>query len=197
MILCSGCPRSYHYQCLDKDFKAAARSKMQFHCPQHQCVDCQQKTSDAGGMIYRCRWCERGYCEDCLDFNKTTLLGDNLKEYDVLGYPAVTQAFYMSCPACKDHFEENKEAHAFCQNLAKEYDEQHQALVKSRLDDPALEQPKKAVETPNRAGSLTDATTLDESGISTPQVNLFPGLPSSKTKRKAAPVSFGFDTVEA
>ena len=53
MILCSGCPRSYHYTCLDRDFKAKSKGKMHFHCPQHQCADCQQNTTDAGGMLYR------------------------------------------------------------------------------------------------------------------------------------------------
>ena len=46
LILCSGCPRSYHYACLDKDFKLKSKGKMQFHCPQHQCVDCQQNTTN-------------------------------------------------------------------------------------------------------------------------------------------------------
>lgn len=68
LILCSGCPRSYHYQCLDRDFKAKSKAKIGFNCSQHQCFDCQQKTTDAGGMLLRCRWCERGYCEDCLDW---------------------------------------------------------------------------------------------------------------------------------
>ena len=53
LILCSGCPRSYHYTCLDRDFKSKSKGKMHFHCPQHQCVDCQQNTSNAGGMLYR------------------------------------------------------------------------------------------------------------------------------------------------
>ena len=46
LILCSGCPRSYHYTCLDKDFKSKSKGKMHFHCPQHQCADCQQNTTD-------------------------------------------------------------------------------------------------------------------------------------------------------
>ena len=53
MILCSGCPRSYHYTCLDKDFKSKSKGKMHFHCPQHQCADCEQNTTNAGGMLYR------------------------------------------------------------------------------------------------------------------------------------------------
>ena len=47
-------------------------------------------------MLYRCRWCERGFCEDCLDWDTTELLGENLKEYEILGFPAVTQAYYVS-----------------------------------------------------------------------------------------------------
>ena len=46
LILCSGCPRSYHYACLDKDFKSKSKGKMQFHCPQHQCADCEQNTTN-------------------------------------------------------------------------------------------------------------------------------------------------------
>ena len=51
LILCSGCPRSYHYTCLDKDFKSKSKGKMHFHCPQHQCVDCQQNTTDVSYLL--------------------------------------------------------------------------------------------------------------------------------------------------
>lgn len=44
LILCSGCPSSYHYQCLDKDFKARSKSKMGFNCPQHECFDCESES---------------------------------------------------------------------------------------------------------------------------------------------------------
>ena len=46
LILCSGCPRSYHYACLDRDFKSKSKGKMHFHCPQHQCADCEQNTTN-------------------------------------------------------------------------------------------------------------------------------------------------------
>ena len=46
LILCSGCPRSYHYTCLDRDFKSKSKGKMHFHCPQHQCADCEQNTTN-------------------------------------------------------------------------------------------------------------------------------------------------------
>ena len=177
--------------CLDKDFKAQVRAKAQFHCPQHQCADCLQKTGDAGGLLYRCRWCERGYCEDCLDWDKTTLLGDVLKEYELLGFPAVNQAFYIQCPGCTEHHLGDSDAKAFCSNMATQIDAQYSEYMEQKaLDTAAEDEARKATLTPSRAGSLTDATTLDDSGLSTPQVECTDGpLTLNKRKRKAAPTS--------
>lgn len=101
VVLCSGCPRSYHIKCLSsKEWQAKAKGKMNFHCPQHQCVECDAKTGDAGGLIFRCRWCENGYCEDCLDFGTAKLLGDTLPEFEMLGFGKVAQAWFIDCPAC-------------------------------------------------------------------------------------------------
>lgn len=43
---CSGCPRVYHDGCLPEDFQPRLKgSKVgHFYCPQHECVECQQKT---------------------------------------------------------------------------------------------------------------------------------------------------------
>ena len=58
LILCEHCPRSYHMNCLNPQFKIAAKSPVGFICPQHECSGCQRKTANCGGMLYRCRWCE-------------------------------------------------------------------------------------------------------------------------------------------
>ncbi|KAK3677928.1 hypothetical protein LTR78_002023 [Recurvomyces mirabilis] len=106
LLLCSGCPRSYHYTCLDKEFKAKSKSKMgTFFCPQHQCVDCGSKTAEAGGMIFRCRWCEHGYCEDCVEWDTARLVGGTLQEYEMIGFGEVDQAWYIECADCIKHFE--------------------------------------------------------------------------------------------
>ena len=149
-------------------------------------------------MIYRCRWCERGYCEDCLDFDKTTLLGDNLKEYEILGFPEITQAFYISCPSCHDHHVENLDAKAFCSTKALEYDAEHKKLVESNMLQSVVEaEEHKVAFPPSRAESLTDATTLDDSGLSTPQVECADSFKhSSGKKRKAAPASFHTTTLK-
>ena len=108
IVLCSGCPRSYHMDCLDPQAQAKAHGKMQFHCPQHECVDCSAKTTDAGGLIYRCRWCAYGYCEECLDFDKTVLIGATLPELMILGFGASDQAWFIECPSCVSSWETNK-----------------------------------------------------------------------------------------
>ena len=179
IVVCSSCPRSYHIDCLpNQTFKARAESSYQFHCPQHECVDCSRKTTDAGGMIYRCRWCERGFCEDCLDWSKVQLIGENLKEYELLGYPEVVQAFYVKCPRCVDFHTENPHAQAFCESHADDYNKQHNLM--------SMGSSASAPELPDfEAESLTDATTLDDSGVTTPQT-FEAEITASGRKRKAA-----------
>jgi SWI/SNF-related matrix-associated actin-dependent regulator of chromatin subfamily A member 5 len=144
-------------------------------------------------MLFRCRWCERGYCEDCLDWDKTELIGENLKEYELLGFPAVTQAFYISCPSCADHHEDNQQSREFCERQAAQIDAQYSALVEERERlAAASEDAKKEPLLPSRAESLTDATTLNDSDVTTPHVELTDPVTSSggKLKRRAAPGTF-------
>lgn len=155
---CQLCPRAFHFACLDGEFQSKAKG-WQFNCPQHECSDCTQKTTDAGGMLYRCRWCERAYCEDCLDFEKTDLIGNNLIEYELLGYGEMTQAFYIKCHACADHFDENPKDRRLCENLAIEWQFEHERRFGEMERDISL-----------RPGSLTDAASVETPGVITPQV---------------------------
>ena len=136
------------------------------------------------------RWCERGYCEDCLDWDKTELLGENLKEYEILGFPAVTQAFYITCPSCYDHHVESPEAADYCATLAAEIDTRYEALVEDQALVAAAAQVAKKPLPSTPSESLTDGTTLDNSnsGISTPRFGDIPKTTSGR-KRKAAPQS--------
>jgi SWI/SNF-related matrix-associated actin-dependent regulator of chromatin subfamily A member 5 len=190
LTLCSSCPRSYHFHCLEKDFKAKARSKYQFHCPQHQCADCAQKTTDAGGMLYRCRFCEKAFCEDCLDFDRTKLLGETLKEFELLDYPWNENAYYIECPHCTAHQAESLEVREFWAARAAEYDELHAAMVEnlSRTEEDA--EAKLQSKVASRAPSMTDATTLGDSRLATPSDSLHSHQDIfCKTKRKTALVS--------
>lgn len=151
---CQLCPRAYHLGCLDKEFQQKAKG-WQFNCPQHQCFDCTQKTTDAGGMLYRCRWCEHAYCEDCVDFDNTTLIGDNLPEYELLNYPEMTQAFYIQCAACTNHFKDHSGDKALCDEIAERILVDYENKFGGERDSSA------------GPGSLTDATT-ESNGINTP-----------------------------
>ena len=194
LILCSSCPRSYHYACLNRDFKAKSKGKMQFHCPQHQCVDCEQNTGNAGGMIYRCRWCDAGYCEDCLDWDKTELLGENLKEYELLSFPAVSQAFYIKCSSCHDHHLDDPKARVFCEKEAAKIDRCYKkAMEEEELATAAAAVAAKPTSPLTPAGSLTTASTVDSSGINTPQTGFMNNNTTDSLngrKRKAAPTTF-------
>ena len=158
---------------MDKEAKVRSKSKINFTCTQHECHDCAQKTSDAGGMLFRCRWCERSFCEDCLDWEKTQLLGENLKEYELLGFPAIDQAWYIKCPRCTEDHEQNPDDLALCEGAAKEINEKYEKFLAERDSAAAAEEEKKVVLTiPSRDESLTDATTVETSGATTPGLNV-------------------------
>lgn len=164
IICCNGCPRAYHYDCLDDDKKIKSK-RGQFYCSQHECLDCGEKTYNVGGMIFRCRWCDRGYCEDCLEWDRAEYIGDTLPEYLLLDVPANTQACYIVCPSCVEHHEQDSEAREFCERTCRQVD--HELQKKWREDvTPEGAFPKK--ERPSRAESMTDATTLEESEVTTP-----------------------------
>ncbi|KAF2659144.1 hypothetical protein K491DRAFT_216268 [Lophiostoma macrostomum CBS 122681] len=133
LLGCKGCPRSYHYDCLAPEFQAKLSSAFGgFHCAQHECFECAKKTSDAGGLIFRCRWCERGFCEDCLDWGKEDLIGENLPEFEMLGEIAMPGGFYIKCPACKEGCEEDEERKAWLMTMEASYKEQHGTWLKNR-----------------------------------------------------------------
>lgn len=131
VVLCMGCPRTYHPGCLSKEHRAKAMG-MAFHCPQHECRDCGAKTQDAGGVIFRCRWCEGGFCEDCLDWETARLVGHSLPEFEMLGFGRVTQAFFIECAHCVEHWKEHpaelREVEMQKSRIEKNYNEMVAAL---------------------------------------------------------------------
>jgi SWI/SNF-related matrix-associated actin-dependent regulator of chromatin subfamily A member 5 len=97
--LCQNCPRSYHLHCLPPKYQTP-RSFAQFVCPQHRCCNCDANTQEAGGMLYRCRFCEKAYCEGCMDFDQAILVSNTTLEHRMLKFPEAQNAFYIECPAC-------------------------------------------------------------------------------------------------
>ncbi|KIV99609.1 uncharacterized protein PV09_08784 [Verruconis gallopava] len=121
---CTNCPRVYHEGCMSKDDAKRAKDMSNWSCFQHSCHSCSKKAAEAGGMIFRCRWCPNGYCEDCLDWDSVKLIGDNIDEYKILGFPVKREAYYIACPACNDpELREALEAQAESyRELAKRFD---------------------------------------------------------------------------
>lgn len=120
--ICSGCPRTYHTKCLPLGFESRLKARIgNFYCPQHECVECEQKTGNAGGLIFRCRWCENGYCEDCMDWELTQLLGEYLPELEILGFGPIEQAFWIKCEHCVHRHEVDADARKICEDMEKEW----------------------------------------------------------------------------
>ncbi|KAF7869902.1 hypothetical protein EAF04_004686 [Stromatinia cepivora] len=135
LILCKVCPRVYHNECLTHIYQAKAK-KFQFACPQHSCKDCKQKAGDVGGMLYRCRWCEKAQCEDCIDWRGFKPLGDTLTEFDILGFAKTPSAFYIHCQDCAEKFEKDKKFKDLCEGFEKKWAEELEKMnaVDEELD---------------------------------------------------------------
>lgn len=135
LLHCKGCPRSYHLDCLEPEFQSKTRGLGGFYCAQHECFDCAKKTGDAGGLIYRCRWCENGFCEDCLDWDKTELIGELLPEFEMLGEEPQAGAFYIKCPTCQESIEDDADKKEWMAGMEFSYKEQHELWLKSRDEE--------------------------------------------------------------
>ncbi|KAE8859919.1 hypothetical protein PTNB29_07150 [Pyrenophora teres f. teres] len=132
MVECKSCPRAYHIDCLDSHYKSKVKGLSGFYCSQHKCSECDKSTNDAGGLIYRCRWCPLGFCEDCLDWDQTELIGENLPEFEVMGEEAMPGGFYIKCPTCVETIAENKEHKEWLQNMEKQYEDKHHIWQQNR-----------------------------------------------------------------
>lgn len=137
MVECKGCPRSYHFDCLDKEQKSKVKGFSHFYCPQHICTDCGKNTYDAGGLLYRCRWCPHAFCEDCLAANETKeeLVGENLPEFEMLGEQPSTGGFYIKCPECVEDNKKNKERETWMSRMEVSYAQQHEEWLKVKEEE--------------------------------------------------------------
>ncbi|KAF8884532.1 P-loop containing nucleoside triphosphate hydrolase protein [Infundibulicybe gibba] len=104
LVLCQHCPRVFHPKCRGL---SKAECKRIVSCEQHSCAICFRSTSDAGGMLFRCRTCPQAFCEDCLPPGELDAIGDSLPELYLLGYGAKPNAYYIRCDDCCQHFSSN------------------------------------------------------------------------------------------
>ncbi|KAF2733683.1 ISWI chromatin-remodeling complex ATPase ISW2 [Polyplosphaeria fusca] len=197
-IPCKTCPRTYHSHCLSDDFRAKIGGFNGFHCPQHECFDCGHKATDAGGLIYRCRWCDHGFCEDCLDFDTAAIVGENLPEFEMLGEPAPSSGFFIACPRCVDTASRDPEKQGWMADVAQSYAEQHEAWLQDEETQRvafeaeqeqaiALRRARASEDDLDSVPGLTDTSIATPvaygSRVSTPPVVASNGFPAAK-KRK-------------
>jgi SWI/SNF-related matrix-associated actin-dependent regulator of chromatin subfamily A member 5 len=128
--VCKSCPRAYHLDCLEPSQQSKVKGFSGFYCSQHNCSDCGKTTADAGGLIFRCRWCPQGFCEDCLDWDKAVLIGENLPEFELMGEAPTQGGFYVKCPTCVD----NEESREWIEKSEKHYKDQHDILLQYRKE---------------------------------------------------------------
>jgi len=108
-----------------------------------------------------CRDCARAYCDECLDWDRTTFLDEQLVEYEELGYLATVQATFVQCVACnKAHGEESPPI--FKQSEAR--------LVNDSSPQTAANAHAHAIstQTASSPSSLTNGSSVTSSGPSTP-----------------------------
>ncbi|KAH7089254.1 SNF2 family N-terminal domain-containing protein [Paraphoma chrysanthemicola] len=155
IIGCRSCPRGYHFDCLEPEYQVKVRGFAGFFCSQHFCCDCGKNTSDAGGLVFRCRWCPQAFCEDCLDWDKTDLIANNLKEFELLEEAPTTGGFYIKCPSCVVLCEENDEHRQWVKDREDDYKQEHDLWLQKRADDQReLEQRDKDIASRKQPGTI-------------------------------------------
>ncbi|KAF2829500.1 hypothetical protein CC86DRAFT_465101 [Ophiobolus disseminans] len=177
MIECRSCPRTFHYDCLEPEYQSKVKGFSGFFCSQHTCSDCNKNTTDAGGLIYRCRWCPQGFCEDCLDWDKTELIGVNLPEFELLGEEPTHGGFYIKCPTCVVMAEEHDEQREWIAGMESSYKEQHDAWRAAReAEQRELEIQDKLV--PSHDARILLPLTDDEDATASPPALTDTSLPT-------------------
>lgn len=91
VLVCDGCPCSYHLSCLG--LKKVPGDFM-WYCPHHSCATCHRKIQ-AAGLLFRCMYCEHAYCEDCLPA-EAEIVGECQRFRD-LGFRWPSNACYIKC----------------------------------------------------------------------------------------------------
>lgn len=182
LFLCSSCPRAYHRYCLPGDVQAnlgGRSAAAAFYCPQHECFECEKRIADAGGLLFRCRWCPRAYCEICLDWDRAALLDDELPELVVLGYGPREPAYYVECPTCRESLREEAEWAAFITKKQHEFE----AALRKRAEA-GLRSDKMGEGDVAPVGERTPPHIVDSPWAPTPKT---PSVRSPKTSSSSTP----------
>ena len=114
LVLCDGCPASYHPACLARYLhldesgpKPWEISFGRWMCPHHECDECGRKAAAAGGMLFRCTHCPKAFCEDHLPLQSNVL--KTCDRFKKLGQNHPQQACFILCSETCKKFSQSEE----------------------------------------------------------------------------------------
>jgi hypothetical protein len=158
LLVCEGCPCSYHLSCLG--LRKMPETKMRWFCPHHECHGCHKKGSVLG-FLFRCENCFMAYCEDCLPEN-AEITGE-CHRFTSLGFRWPSNACYMKC--CQDCIEFPAEQYYHAPMATDEVDEKEfddeeeeeedEIIVSHRKVNPSKKKSNKAQKNQEKDKSLT------------------------------------------
>jgi SWI/SNF-related matrix-associated actin-dependent regulator of chromatin subfamily A member 5 len=102
------------------------------------------------------------FCEDCLDWENTKLLGETLPEYEMLGYPSKDNAYFIECSSCIASWTDNADIKAEVEKERNRIDAEYETFL-SATETP--EKVKSAADTPE---TLSEVGTPVKAGFSMP-----------------------------
>ena len=165
--LCSKCPRAYHMECLSEVFQEKTKRKLPFLCPQHTCSECGSSTGQADGLIYRCRWCDKGFCDSCLNFEKAELHSENLEEFELLGYPDSDSFYFIVCPSCVTRCQRDRKSKKRIDELSSRYSAEYERFTEAGESHDTLDQTNATPSTVPEYSSTPALTTAPSTAPST------------------------------
>jgi hypothetical protein len=144
LLVCEGCPCSYHLSCLG--LRKMPETKFRWFCPHHECHGCHKKGSVLG-FLFRCENCFMAYCEDCLP-EDAEITGE-CHRFTSLGFRWPSNACYMKC--CQDCIEFPAEQYYHAPMATDEVDEKEfeeeeeedEIIVSHRKVSPSKKKTKK------------------------------------------------------
>ncbi|KAJ6520387.1 P-loop containing nucleoside triphosphate hydrolase protein [Mycena sanguinolenta] len=103
VVICSHCPRVFHAGCHPTMTAAEVNRATLINCSQHLCCQCSRSTAAVGGLLLRCQTCPQAFCTDCIDWDRITLVGDTIPEFELRKYGKKDSISFIRCTDCCEH----------------------------------------------------------------------------------------------
>ena len=101
ILCCDTCPKSYHLDCLGLEVTPQGH----FTCPWHACIECDRKSSEVGGVLFRCMDCPTAFCFDCWPSDREMIhykTPDSIKfNFESRGYDLSKNILFFRCGECE------------------------------------------------------------------------------------------------